>query len=87
MRIKRFDMTPDVLKFFFSGERYDMQATENALPHDAELVRVHTNQNESSPSVISLFYTSAAYPDLPEGSLMASERILLRKYFNNHQGD
>jgi hypothetical protein len=81
MRIKRFDMTPEVLKFFFSGERFDMQATENALPADAELVRVHTNQNESTPRVISLFYISASFPDLPEGSSIESERILFTKYF------
>ena len=60
MRIKRFDMTPEVLKFFFSGERFDMQATVNPLPADAELVRVNTNQNESSPRVISLFSAISA---------------------------
>lgn len=80
MRIKRFDMTPEVLKFFFSGERFDMQATGKALPNDAELVRVHTNQNESTPRIISLFYTSASYPDLPEGSYMESEIILFTRY-------
>ena len=83
MRIKRFDITPEVLKFFLSGERFDMQATKNSIPADAELVRVHTNQNESSPRVISLFYTSTSFPDLPEGSYMESERILFTKYFKD----
>lgn len=80
MKIKRFDMTPEILKFFFSGERFDMQATINPLPADAELVRVHTNHNHSTPQVISLFYTSASFPDLPEGQYMEPERILFTKY-------
>ena len=81
MRIKRFDLTPEVLKLFFSGGRFDIQVIENALPADAELVRIHTNQNESTPGAISLFYTSASFPDLPEGYLLDSERIVFTKYF------
>jgi len=80
MRIKRFDMTSELLRSFFDGKRRDIQATKNALPADAELVRIHTNQNESSPGVISLFYASASFPDLPEGSVPTPETIWFTEY-------
>ena len=81
MRIKRFDITPEFLKMFFDGERKDLQATKNALPKDAELVRIAVNEYESTPRTISLFYTSASFPDLPEGSALEPERIFFTRYY------
>jgi hypothetical protein len=82
MKIKRYDITPDLLKMFFSGERFDIQATENALPADAELVRITVNEHKSTPRTISLFYTSASFPDLPEGTILESEKILFTRHEN-----
>ena len=81
MRIKRFDMTPELLKSFFDGKRRDMQATKNALPVDAELVNIAINQYESTPRIISLFYTSPSFPNLPEGSTLEPETIWFTKYY------
>jgi hypothetical protein len=81
MRIKRYDMASQALKMFFDGERRDIQATANALPADAELVRIFVDPYKSTPDIISLFYTSPSFPDLPEGSSPRSEPILFTQYF------
>lgn len=81
MKIKRFDITPEVLKMFFGGERFDIQATKNALPADAELMRIAIKDMESTPYIISLFYISASFPDLPEGTILESEKIEFTRYY------
>lgn len=80
MRIKRFDITSEVFKMLFSGKRIDFEVERNPIPADAELVRVHTNLNEATLSVISLFYTSATFPEFPEGAMIESSRISIRQY-------
>ena len=80
MKIKRYDITLEFLKCILSGERVDIQTIRNPIPADAELVRVLTNQNLSSPRIISLFLTSASFPDLPEGTCLQAEGITLITY-------
>jgi hypothetical protein len=86
MRIKRFDITSDVFKMLFGGQRIDFEVERNPIPADAELVRVHTNLNESTPALVSLFYTSATFPDLPEGSIPKPTLIWLRQYHKEAAG-
>lgn len=81
MRIKKFDITTEVLKQFLAEGRYNIEIIQNAIPKDAELVRININPNESTPSIISLYFTSQSFPDLPEGSYMQSEKIELRQYY------
>ena len=81
MKIKRYDVAVDFLKAFFSSGRHDLEVIENAIPEDAEFVRVSVNPNESTPSVVSLFFTSESFPDVPEGTVIPSERVLFRKYY------
>ncbi len=86
MKIKRFDVTPEVLKMFFSGTRINIQATKNALPADSKLARIAVNEIESMPHIISLFYTSASFPDLPEGTILDSEKIEFTRFYEKDGG-
>jgi hypothetical protein len=81
MRIKRFDMTTELLKEFLSEGRYNLEITKNAIPESAELVRININSNESTPAIISLFFADESFPDLQEGSMLESERVMFRKYY------
>lgn len=82
MRIKRFDLSVDGIKELLGKGRHDREVTKNAIPEDAELVRVSVNNNESTLSKISLFFKSESYPDVPEGTVLPSETIQLKEYFN-----
>lgn len=81
MKIKRFDVTTAFLKDILSDRKHCFAATRNAIPEDAELVRIAVDQNRSSVDIISLFFASESFPDLPEGSLLKSEVIEITKYF------
>jgi len=85
MRIKRFDMTSEFLKQILSPGRKDFETTRNALPVDAELVRIHVDPFESTPGLISLFYTSQDFPDLPEATVPQSERIEFTQHIHDDE--
>ena len=86
MRIKRFDFSATLIKPFLSGERMDIKATENALPPDAELVRVYVNEKEAMPDRIYLFYISESFPDVKEGYMVQGEKIMFTRYYNEQEG-
>lgn len=87
MKIKRFDLSVEGIKNLLGSGRHDREVIENAIPNDAELVRVNTNQNESTPSKISLFFKSESYPDVPEGTVLPSETITFREYYKEDNGN
>jgi len=82
MRIKRFDVSTQLIKDILGpGIKY-FEATENAILGDAELVRISVNENESTIDRISLFFTSASFPDLPEGTVLKGETIIFVKHYD-----
>jgi hypothetical protein len=82
MKIKRFDISVEIFKELFNGKRHEFKVIANQLPEDAQLVRISVNPNESTIRTISAFYTSETFPDLPDGTLMESDKICLSVYFH-----
>ena len=85
MKIKRFDISVDCIKELLGPGRHDREVIENAIPKDAELIRVSVNQHESTPEKISLFFKSESYPEVPEGIILMGESIVLREFFKEEE--
>ncbi len=79
MRIKRFDVSSDILKFLLDGEEKHFKITEGELPNDAVLIRVWVDPYMSAPNIISLFYISDSFPDLKDGSLLPTEKMMMER--------
>jgi hypothetical protein len=82
MRIKRFDVSVECFIWLLSPERKHYAVTQNGLPEDAELVRISVDPYESAPSVVSLYFTSMEFPDLPSGALLPREKIQITRYYD-----
>ena len=85
MKIKRFDISIDAIKLLLGPGRHDREVSTNAIPEDAELVRIFVDENESTPSMISLFFTSESFPDVDEGTFLCGEHILFTEYYHEDQ--
>lgn len=81
MKIKRFDITVEFIRDIFSSGTKHWKVIRNALPEDAELVRIYVSQNKSTPDILSLYFTSNSFQDLPEGTNIGSEPISILKYY------
>jgi len=81
MKIKRFDISIEMLKVIFGPGRKDWEVECNALPEDAKIVRILSMDNyAASISTLSLFVISDTFPDVPDGSLLKPETIWIRQY-------
>ena len=88
MKIKRFDVTAAFFKETLGPGVKHFEAKKNAIPADAELVRIFIDPNRSTPDIISLFFTSESYPDLPEGTLLKPEMIeFVKHFYANEKGE
>ena len=79
MRLKRFDISTDILKFLLSEEEKHFKIVEGALPGDATLIRVWADPYLSTPNIISLFYVSPSFPDLKDGCLLPVEIVMMQQ--------
>ena len=79
MRIKRFDISSDLLKLLFDGEEKHFKVIEGALPDDAVLIRVWVDPYQSTPNMLSLFYVSTEFPDLKDGMQIQTEKVILER--------
>ena len=88
MKIKRFDVSMDFFKEILGPGIKHFEAIKNALPADAELVRIFIDPNKSSLDIISLFFISESYPILPEGTLLEPETIeFVKHYYQSQKGE
>jgi len=83
MRIKRFDISSDILKFLLDGEDKHFKIIDGELPSDAVLIRVWVDPYLSTPNIISLFYTSESFSDLKDGSILPTEIMRMEKLPDN----
>lgn len=81
MKIKRYNMSSEFLRTVLGPGLKHWEVEKNAIPPDAELVRISVDQMESSVGQVSLFFTCASFPDLPEGTLLDGEKIWIKAFF------
>ena len=89
MKIKRFAFTSESFRKIFSPGLKHWEVTENAIPKDAELVRISTDIGVSSAGRIYLDYYSEEFPELPEGSILKLNKIMITTHYGNfvHEPD
>lgn len=82
MRIKRYDVTSEWLKSILKNGRHNaIYEIRNGLPEDAELVRISADKDLSTVDVISLFFTSESFPNLPEGLWLKPNTVFITKEY------
>jgi cytochrome c553 len=77
MKIKRFAFTSETFRMIFSQGLKHWEVSRNAIPKDAELVRIFDDHGASSIGTIYLDYYSESFPDLPEGSFLETNHITI----------
>ena len=82
MRIKRFDISVEILKIWMTSGRRDIEVF-SPIPKDAQLVRVWTDPMPSSPAFVSFYFQSESFSDLPEGTPIRSECITYTKHYGS----